>query len=152
MKHFKEYLNNIYTENSVKELTNTAIPEKIVEFIKKHPFPLDHAEWHKFAESINIESEALEEYAYAFLTLLFCGGASKGKDIEVSKENLKIGMEIEAEHCFYETDNKVLNKMQDIIKRKIVNDHIAEKGNENYYVYGINFIEQLANEKQKEKK
>lgn len=142
MKRYKKLLQE---ENSLSQLTDTTIPQKIVDYIKENPFPKDHEQWHKFAEEeLKIDSNLLEQYAYAFLTLILIGGKSKGKEIKASKENLDIGYEIEIEHCEYETDNKVLKEMQDILRQKISFDHLFET--ETYYTDGVNFKNELEQE------
>ena len=141
MKRYK----SMFTEedNSLSALTDTSLPEKIKEFIVKNPFPKDEV-LHKFAEDNNIDPDELEQYVYAFLTLILVGGKSEGKEIEASKENKEIGLKIEIEHCDYDTDNEVIKAMQDILKNKIANDHLAETNS--YYVDGVNFKNELEQE------
>jgi hypothetical protein len=143
MKRYKRYFKE---EDSLKDLTDESIPQKLVDFIKKNPFPQDHEGIHKFAEEeLKIDADILEQYCYAFLTLIFCGGASKGKEVDASKENMDIGHKIEIEHCSYDTDNKVIKAMQDIIVNKIANDHLAET--DSYYVDGVkSFKDELKQE------
>lgn len=141
----KRYKRRFIEEDSLKDLTDESIPQKLVDFIKKNPFPKDHKGIHKFAEEeLKIDADILEQHCYAFLTLIFCGGASKGKEVEASKENMDIGHKIEIEHCSYDTDNKVIKAMQDIIVNKIANDHLAET--DSYYVDGVNFKNELKQE------
>lgn len=40
----------------------------------------------------------MEQYTYAMLTVILTGGASKGKEVEASDENINIGKQIETEH------------------------------------------------------
>ena len=143
MKRYKRYFKE---EDSLKDLTDESIPQKLVDYIKKNPFPQDHDGLHKFAEEeLKIDADVLEQYCYAFLTLIFCGGASEGKEVEASDENFNIGRQIEIEHCSYDTDNKVIKAMQDIIVNKISSDHLKET--DSYYVDGVkSFKDELKQE------
>ena len=47
MKRYKRYFKE---EDSLKDLIDESIPQKLVDFIKKNPFPKDHEGIHKFAE------------------------------------------------------------------------------------------------------
>lgn len=78
------------------------------------------------------------------LSLILVGGASKGKKSKGNKENVSIGKKIEMEHVEYETDNKVLKRMQEIFIFKILSDHLTET--ETYYVDGVNFKDELERE------
>jgi hypothetical protein len=113
-------------DNSLSELTDSTIPEKIVDFIIKTPFPKDHAQVHSFAEGLGIEPDKLEQYVYAFLTVIFTGGKSKGVFISKDIEQMAYGERIESEHVDLATDNKVVEKIQLLIKHKITNDHLNE--------------------------
>ena len=96
-------------------------------------------------EELKIDPDELEQYAYAFLTLMFKGGKSKGKEVDgVSKENLDIGHKIELEHVDYDTDNKVVKEMIKILSNKIVMDHSSE--DIEYYSKDINFKDELKQE------
>lgn len=141
MKRYKQLFKE---EDSLSQLTDATIPQKIVDFIKENPFPQDDSGVHKLAEKLNIEPDILEQYIYAFLTLILVGGKSKGQEIKASQENLDIGYKIEIEHCEYETDNKVIKAMQDILVKKISFDHLAETNT--YYVDGVNFQNELEQE------
>ena len=147
----KRYKRAFREEDSLSDLTDASIPQKLVDFIRKNPFPKDHEGIHKFAEEeLGIDPDVLEQYCYAFLTLIFCGGKSKGKEADASKENFDIGYDIEIEHCSYpdndfDTDNKVIEAMQEIIVEKISNDHLFE--NKNYYIDGVkSFKDELKQE------
>lgn len=141
------YLSIIAEENSVKTLTNVGLVDRLVEFIRKNPFPKDHAQFRKWAKDMGYEDtgDDAEEYAYAMLTLILCGGKSKGKEIEASEKNKAIGDQIENEHVEWDTNNAVLHRMQMVLQQKIRNDHLAE--DKNYYINGADFIKELKKEK-----
>lgn len=130
-------------ENSLGKLKDTKLIDKIIEFIQSTPFPID-SDFHKFAKDNGVEPDAMEEYVYALLTVILCGGKSKGKKIEASKENLDIGQKIEQEHVEYETTDTVVKHIQEIFASKIKYDHLAET--KNYYTDGVDFIEELKEE------
>jgi hypothetical protein len=131
-------------DNSLPDLTDTSIPQKLIDFIKKNPFPKDHTQLHTFAEGLGIEANILEQYAYAFLTVIFTGGKSKGDVSKISKEQLDIGMQIEKEHVETNVDNEVVKVIEDIFKIKISADHDAE--DDNYYQGSVNFKDELKKE------
>lgn len=132
-------------ENSLSELTDSTIPEKLVEFILKNPFPKDKDQLHKFAEEeLKIDPDKLEQYVYAFLTVILTGGKSKGDTSKISKEQLDIGMQIEKEHVEMGIDNKVVLAIEDIFKKKISCDHDAEDNK--YYQGSVNFKDELKQE------
>lgn len=140
MKTLKDYLE----ENSVKSLTNVGLIDRLVEFIRANPFPKDHAQFHKWAKDMGYEDvgDDAEEYAYAMLTVILCGGASKGKDIKVPNDKSKaVGTQIEREHTEMDSDNAVVHKIQEVFQNKIMNDHHAET--KDYYLKSINFIDDL---------
>ena len=131
----KRYKRRFIEEDSLKDLTDESIPQKLVDFIKKNPFPKDHKGIHKFAEEeLKIDADILEQYCYAFLTVILTGGKSKGDISKISKEQLDIGFQIEYEHVNLDSkyeDNKVIKAIQDIYRTKISADHNAE--NDKYY-------------------
>ena len=125
-----------YNEDSVKELDNPALVDRIVEFIRKNPFPKDHEQFHKWTKSLGYdESDKVEEYVYAILTVILCGGASKGKEIKASDRNKLIGDQIELEHVEMDNDNEVIKRIQMVFQNKIRNDHLAE--NKEYYMKNL---------------
>jgi len=137
---------SVFKEDSQSDLTDEAMPEKLRNFIINNPFPKYHEQLHSFAEGLGIEASVLEQYAYAFLTLVFAGGKSAGKEIVVDEENAKIGKQIELEHFEYpESDNPVVKKMIGLLADKVVSDHCAE--NDNYYIDGVpSFEDELSKE------
>lgn len=145
MKRYKRYFKE---EDSLKDLTDESIPQKLVDFIKKNPFPQDDSGIHKFAEEeLKIDADILEQYVYAFLTVILTGGKSKGDASKISKEQLDIGFEIEYEHVNLDSkyeDNKVIKTIQDIYRTKISADHNAE--NEKYYTTSTDFQDELKQE------
>jgi len=146
------YLQIINEENTLKELNNPALIDRIVEFIRNNPFPKDHQQLHKWAKQMGYEeSEDIEEYIYAMLTVILCGGASKGKEIKVPNDKNKlIGDQIELEHVEMKgINNQVVLKIQEVFENKIRNDHLAE--HDNYYIEGADFLKELNREKKKQK-
>jgi len=141
MKIIKE---NHLKENSLSKLDKPELIDKIVDFIRENPFPVDE-DFHKFAMSNNLEPDNMEEYAYAILSVFLCGGKSKGKPVSASKENLDIGSKIEQEHVSYDTTDTVVKHIQEIISKKIEFDHLSE--NDNYYIDGVDFKKELQVEK-----
>lgn len=131
-------------ENSLSQLKDTVIIDKIIEFIKANPFPLDK-DFHAFVEKNGMDPDEFETYAYAILTVFLCGGKSKGRPSEANEENIKIGRQIEMEHVEYETTDKVVKHIQEILSEKILADHTFET--ESYYIDGVNFIDELKKEK-----
>jgi len=143
----KRYISKFIEEenNSLSELTDSAIPEKLVEFILKNPFPKDKDQLHRFAEEeLKIDPDKLEQYVYAFLTVILTGGASKGIYYNKDTEQMAIGEKIESEHVNLATDNKVIKKIELLLKHKIANDHLQEK--DTYYTSSINFMDELKQE------
>lgn len=139
----KRYKSHFKEEDSLSNLTDVSLVDKIVNFIRDNPFPKDEA-LHKFADDNDIEADMMEQYVYAILTLVLAGGASKGKEVEASKENMDIGHKIEIEHFEYDTDNKVIKKMQEVLIHKIAIDHLTETNT--YYVDGADFKNELETE------
>lgn len=131
-------------ENSLGKLKDVKLVDKIVDFLHSTPFPID-SDFHKFAKSNEIDPDELEEYAYAMLTVILCGGKSKGKEPSASDENWKIGLEIEKEHVEYDTTDTVIKHIQDIFQKKIASDHLQE--NNEYYLTKTDFSKELQLEK-----
>ena len=144
----KRYKQKFKEEDSLSELTDATIPEKIVDFLKKNPFPKDKEQLHKFAEEeLKIDESVLEQYVYAMLTVPIIGGKSKGDFSKISKEQLDIGFEIEYEHVNLDSkyeDNKVIKAIQEIYQVKVSADHNAE--NDKYYTTSTNFQDELKKE------
>jgi len=143
----KRYNYLLKEEDSLSQLTDVTIPQKIVDYIQKNPFPKDHDQWHKFAEDeLKIDSETLEQYAYAMLTVIFTGGKSKGDLSKISKEQLEIGLKIESEHVVLEGNtNNVIAEIQRLFETKISSDHDMEHDG-TYYTSTINFQDELQKE------
>lgn len=151
MKALQKYNPNKFLrlreEDSLSDLTDPSIVDKLVAFIRVNPFPKDHSQLHSFAEGLGLEADIVEQYAYAMLTLVLCGGKSKGKEVKASDENINIGKQIEVEHVSYDSDNKVIKKMQEVLIQKIYSDHLAET--DSYYVDGVDFKNELESENKK---
>ena len=144
----KRYKRRFIEEDSLKDLTDESIPQKLVDFIKKNPFPKDHKGIHKFAEEeLKIDADILEQYVYAFLTVILTGGKSKGDISKISKEQLDIGFQIEYEHVSLDPEyekNKVIKAIQELYQNKISADHDAE--NSKYYTTHTDFQAELKKE------
>jgi hypothetical protein len=140
----KRYKRLFTEEDSLSDLTDIDLVDKLVEFIRKNPFPKDHEGLHKWTEDNGYEPDLVEQYVYAMLTLILCGGKSKGKEVKASDENKSIGRKIEIEHVEYETDNKVVKKMQEVLIEKILSDHLSET--DSYYIDGVDFKNELKQE------
>jgi hypothetical protein len=120
-------------ETLIYKADNSAgIESKILQFFTLNKPPYLDKEYHKFAEDLGINPSKAEQTAYNLLGSILSGGTSQGKrPSELSDEQLKQGMQIEAEH----TDNKYLQE-------KIVYDHITELGID-YYPELIKLEEKL---------
>jgi hypothetical protein len=138
------YKRRFKEEDSLSDLTDVELVNKLVEWFKANPFPKDHSGLHKFAEDNGYEADLVEQYVYAMLSLVLIGGVSKGKEAKADDENKSIGDKIEIEHFKYDTDNEVLKRMQTILKQKVRNDHLTET--DTYYVDGVNFKNELKQE------
>lgn len=138
-----DYIELREADNSLDNLTDVDLVDKLVQFIKTNPFPVD-AEYHKFAEENGYDPDIVESYAYAMLTVILTGGKSKGYVIEADNDNLDIGHEIEKEHVELDIDNPVVKRMQHHFVKKIEYDHLAE--NPNYYIESTDFISELEKE------
>ena len=132
-------------ENSLGKLKDVKLVDKIVDFLHSTPFPID-SDFHKFAKDSSMDPDELEEYAYAMLTVILCGGKSKGKEPKASDENWTIGLEIEKEHVEFDTTDEVVKHIQEVFQKKIASDHLTETNT--YYEKGVNFINELKQEKQ----
>jgi len=143
----KRYIRKFKEEDSLSDLTDESIPQKIVDFLQKNPFPKDDSGIHKLAEDLGIEADILEQYVYAMLTTILTGGKSKGDISKITKEQLDIGFEIEYEHVSLDKkyeDNKVIKAIQDMFARKISSDHFFE--NDVYYTTKTDFAAELKKE------
>lgn len=145
----KPYKRKFKEENSLDNLKDPKLVDMLVDFIRENPFPRDHEQLHKWAEGMGYDPDVVEEYAYAMLTLVLCGGKSKGKEAGASQENFDIGYDIEIEHVSYpdddyDTDHPVIERMQEILVNKISNDHLFEDSS--YYKNGVNFLNELEKE------
>jgi hypothetical protein len=143
----KRYKRKFKEEDSLSDLTDESIPQKIVDYIQKNPFPKDDSGIHKLAEDLEMEVDILEQYIYAILTTILTGGKSKGDVSKITKEQLDIGFEIEYEHVNLDKkyeDNKVIKAIQDIYRTKISSDHYME--NNTYYTTKTDFQSELKKE------
>lgn len=132
-------------EDSLGNLKDPDLIDKIVEFIRANPFPKDHSQFHTWCEEQGYkEASEVEEYVYAMLTVILCGGKSKGDVSKITKEQLDIGMKIESEHVEMDNTNKVVKRIQEVFQEKISADHYTE--NNKYYTSSINFEDELKQE------
>lgn len=145
MKPYKSFRLKEAT-NSISELDDPKLVDELVTFIKDNPFPKDHEQFHTYFEGKGYDVDKVEQYAYAMLTLILCGGKSKGKDSGADKENMDIGHKIEVEHCEYPEveSNEVIKRMIEVLVHKISSDHTTES--KTYYVDGVNFLDELKRE------
>ena len=145
MKRYKPLLKE---ENSLSQLKDVTLVDKLFDFIIKNPFPKDHEQLHKFAESLGIEADQLEIVAYAIISAFLCGGRfyDSGKKIEdLNQEELKNGIIVEQEHVTDKNlDNPVVKRIVELMKQKISADHVTEK--DNYYSLGqqVNLFDELS--------
>jgi len=97
------------------EITNkVSIQEKIIDFFKDNPKPVDE-QIHAFAEDEKIEHSEFEEIVYEILGSFLGEGKSKGFDGNYDSKELAMGIKVEMEH----TTNPLLAE-------KIAHDHLAE--------------------------
>jgi hypothetical protein len=89
---------------------------KIVDFIVSNPNPAD-SKFHAFAEKMGMEPDDLESVAYSMLSDFFANGRyqEKGQGKKFDEQELKWGIEIEAEH----TISKAMAE-------RIAKDHLTE--------------------------
>ena len=131
---------------SIFSLVDPDLVDKLVQFIRLNPFPLDE-DYHKFAEENGIEPDVVEQYAYAMLSVILCGGKSKGMEILAGDDNKFIGNFIEQEHVIFDDErdsDEVIKKIQDVFICKILSDHLVE--DKNYYVNVKDFVAELEKE------
>jgi hypothetical protein len=144
-KYKKEFKNRILKENSLSKLSRVTIVQDIVDFIYDNPYPLDD-QIHKFAESKDMEANDLEVYIYAILSCFIAGGKSykSNKKYEnFSDDEKNMGSTVEYEHVDEKNENRVVQKISEIISKKIAYDHLVE--NAKYYSTGkkFNFFDEL---------
>jgi len=132
----KKYIRK-FQESSINNLTDTSLVDKIYNYFYEHPFPRDHDGVHKFAESIGIEPDVMEEYIYAMLSVFICGG--KAYDAQKTEKDFddketQMGWTVEAEHFRIDEQNKVIKYISDLFRKRISSDHLTERGD--YYSFG----------------
>lgn len=102
-------LNEFLTEGKEESFDKT-----LWTFLTTHYAPNDKVV-HKLAEDLGIEPDKLETAIYKLFTSFTTKGKSKGKILDVDREQLAKGIKVETEHT---TDLK--------ISEKIARDHLAE--------------------------
>ena len=135
-----------FKESSITNLKDTSLVDKIYQYFYEHPFPQDHEGIHKFAESIGIEADIVEEYIYAMLSVFICGG--KAYDAQKTEKDfdekfIKSGVPIEYEHLNYNTENEVINYIAEKFSKRIVMDHLVESSPLNYYIPYLKDMEDI---------
>lgn len=91
------------------------VKAELIKFFRENPNPKDE-KVHDLADKLGIEHSELEGNIYALLTTYLAIGKHKdSKDDEFDPDQLKMGIEVEAEH----TDDPAIAK-------EIAKDHLAE--------------------------
>lgn len=98
----------------LNEQKNKDISVTIIEWFVANSYPKDK-DVHKFAESLGIKPDLLEEKIYAVLSSFLSEGRSKNFKGTYNAKEIKMGIKIEIEHT---TDT--------LISEKISKDHLAE--------------------------
>jgi hypothetical protein len=136
MKRYKPLLKE--ETNALSKLDKPELVDKIIEFFKQNPYPLDHEQFHKFAESLGYkEASDLEIYCFAIISCFVTGGnfnKSGKKEEDFSEQEKQWGLEVEQEHVDMKTDNPVVKRIGEYMKNRIRLDHNAD--NPSYYEQG----------------
>lgn len=125
----RHYWKSIFTEeNALGLLKNVNLIDDLFEFFKSNPYPKDHEQLHAFAEQKGVESEELEQYVYAIVSAVVCGGKSAGMDQSIfPADQITKGMKVEQEHLDMSNyGNPVVKRIIDLLSTKIACDHQAE--------------------------
>lgn len=129
-----KYKSIFQEEDSLQELTDTSLVDKIIDFFMKNPYPKDHSQLHAFAESIGVEADTIEQYVYAIVSSFISGGTfnKSGKsEEEFEQSEIESGIKIEHEHVDTQTDNEVVKYIGNYLSKRIALDHLSEFSN--YY-------------------
>lgn len=96
--------------------TDDDLKNEIVSFIVDKPYPKD-SKFHSFAEKMGIEPDDLESLAYSILSDFWANGRyqEKGSGKKFDAQELKWGIEIEAEHT-----------VSKFMAERIAKDHLTE--------------------------
>ena len=109
VKEHNPVILNEQGNNGMEDLHN-----EIIKWFMNNPNPSD-SEVHKFAEALGIDPDKFEGHIYMILSDILTGGRSKDFKGTYNPKELKMGIEVEAEH----TTNP-------LIAEKIAKDHLAE--------------------------
>lgn len=130
----KIYKSIFKEENSLSELNDISLVDKIIDFFMKNPYPKDHSQLHAFAKSINVEADIIEQYVYAILSCFIIGGnfnKSGKSEKDFSEEEKNMGLKVEYEHVDMKTNNEVVKYISNYFSKRISYDHLTELSN--YY-------------------
>ena len=130
----KRYIRKFQEADSLSDLTDTKIVDELIQFIQDNPFPKDHEGLHKWAENKGYEPDKVEQYAYAIVSCFVCGGnyIKKKKDFkDFDKSEIDMGLIVEAEHTYNDSDNKVVKYISEYMQKRIAYDHLSD--NPEYY-------------------
>jgi hypothetical protein len=131
MKRYKPLLRE---ENSLSQLDKPELVDKLFQYFKENPYPLDHEGFHKFAESLGMEADDLEIYGWAIISCFVTGGnfnKSGKKEEDFDSKEIEIGIDIEKEHTDYTNENPVVKRIANFMQKRIAKDHLSEFSN--YY-------------------
>lgn len=128
MKNILENYLNILNE----EINSDNIRDKIILYFQENKNPNDD-QIHKFAESLNLPPDELENQIYKLLSQLINLKGSDVPDNKFDKKQLEIGTNVEKEHIDIPLIVKAISKA-----------HILE--NKNYYIFLKNMEKQFDEE------
>lgn len=129
----KIYKSIFKEENSLSELNDISLIDKILEFFMKNSYPSD-SQIHSFAESINVDKHIVEQYIYAILSCFIIGGnfnKSGKSEKDFFEEEKNMGLKVEYEHIDMKTNNEVVKHIANYFSKRISYDHLTD--NEKYY-------------------
>ncbi|MFA5152998.1 MAG: hypothetical protein WC554_10590 [Clostridia bacterium] len=145
------YKRRFKEEDSLSDLTDVELVDKIIKFFEDNPYPKDHEQFHKYIEDdLGIESSVAEAYVYAIVFCFISGGnfiKSGKKKEDFDEKEIAMGYIVEGEHVDKDNDNPVVKKISDYIRYRIDYDHLTD--NNKYYSQakeGTLQIEELVDE------
>jgi hypothetical protein len=110
-----QFLNSLRESVNLFEQENKNIHNKIIKWFMDNPNPKDEEQVHKYSESLGINPHKFEEHIYMILSNILTCGRSKDFKGTYDPKEIKMGIEIEAEHVG-----------EPMIAEKIAKDHLAE--------------------------
>lgn len=134
MKRYKRVFKE--EKNDLSHLTDVDLVDKIIDFLKQNPYPVDDA-FHNFVESIGVNPEVAKPYLYAIACTFICGGNfnKKGKsESDFSEQEKTDGMLVEREHVDYENENPVVKHIAEYMENRVRLDHNSDQSD--YYAKG----------------